>query len=378
MNAILEKSHSNGTAKVFAEPVNKSLGDFAVHVAMMGSSDFRGDRQQVAKRLEKVYGSTYQTGEAKRKTPLSEDSGPVGGYLVPVEMAWSIMKDACEDSIFLAKGYVQPMTSRTLELPIPDPTLNGNVPLGSNMFGGMMFNWQSPQLNNNTRGSTEPAFAQLEIVANELTGFLRCSKQLAMDAPGMDAWLKHFVPRGIANQIDQACFRGPGVNAFGPAGLVSSSCALQVTRASGNDVTQADLSGMYTRLLPGSERTACWAITPRALDKITQLTMPGILIMLPGDDGSTGLLYGKPFFKTEKLPDLGTPGDVLLFDPALYAIGWRDLLIDFSDQQQDQYLRNQCTWRVVWRGGGGPMLKAPCTLANQSSTQAAMAVQLTA
>jgi len=378
MNAVMEKAFTgNGTAKVFAEPINKSLGDFAVSIARIKTGS--GDREQVEKRLAKVYGSSWQTGDApKRKTPLSEDSGPVGGYLVPTDIAWSIMKDAAEDSIFLAKGFVQPMTSRTLLLSIPDPTRNNSIPLGSNMFGGMIFNWQSSQLNNAAKGETEPAFSQVEVVAQELTGYLVCSNQLAMDAPGMDAFLKRFVPRGVANQVDQACFRGPGPGGGGPTGLVSAGCTLTATRAGGNDVTQADLSSMYARLMPGSERTAVWGISPTALDRITRLSMPGILIMLPGDDGSTGLLYGKPFFKTEKLPDVGTIGDVLLFDPNCYVIGWRDLLIDFSDQQQDQFVKGQCSWRVVARIGGGPMIKAPVTLASQSATQGAIAVQLSA
>lgn len=354
MNVLMEKAHGNGSAKVFAEPVNKSLGDFGSSIAAIRTG--KGDRAQIEKRLRNVYGSTWQNSDAPHKQKaLNEESGPAGGYTVPVEMAWSIMKDAAEDSIFLAKAFIQPMTSRTIELPIPDPTRNGSVPLGSNMFGGMIFRWKPSQLNTVGDGATEPAFSQVEIVAGELTGILVCSNQMAQDAVGLDAFFKRFIPRGIANQVDQACFRGPGPGGGGPTGLVTAPCTLAVTRANNADVTQVNLSAMYARLMPGSERTACWGISPTALDRITQLSMPGILIMLPGDDGSTGLLYGKPFFKTEKLPDVGTPGDVLLFDPACYVIGWRDLLIDFSDQAPDQYRANQCLWRVVWRGGGGPV-----------------------
>jgi HK97 family phage major capsid protein len=201
---------------------------------------------------------------------------------------------------------------------------------------------------------------------------------MAMDSPGLDVFLRRFIPRGIANQVDQACFRGPGPGSNGPTGLVGAGCTLSVTRGNNADVTQANLSAMYTRLMPGSSRTAVWAISPTALNALTQLTMPGILIMMPGDDGSDGLLYGKPFFKTEKLPDIGTPGDVLLFDPNCYVIGYRDLLIDFSDQQQAQWRRGQCPWRVVARIGGAPMIGSTITLANQSATLGAIAVQLTA
>ena len=379
-NALMENLARNGVGKVWAEPITKSLGDFGSRIVRIRTG--KGDREQIERSLRQDYGSSWlKSDDAPRprnKAALNENVGAQGGYLVPVEMAWSIMRDACEDSIFLARAFIQPMTTRTMTLPIPDPTRNGQVPLGSNMFGGMIFNWQSPQISTFTtgQGETEPAFSEVELVANELTGFLKCSNQMAQDAVGLDAFFKRFIPRGVANQVDQACFRGPGPGGGGPLGLVDAGCTLTVSRTTTGDVVQADLAAQYARLMPGSSRTACWGISPTALAKIVQLSMPGILIMLPGDDGSDGLLMGKPFYKTEKLPDVGNAGDVLLFDPACYAIGWRDLLIDFSDQQHQPFIQNQCVWRVVARIGGAPFFRAPVTLANQSSTQGAIAVQL--
>lgn len=383
MTGTVEKAvrRSTGNAeRVFATLDQRSLGDFAVCVAKArGSGTPSGTREQVEKRLRHVYESSYVV----EKAPMSEASGQVGGYTVPVQTSMELMRDVCEDSIFWPRAFVQPMATNNVMLPIPDPTRSASVPLGSNMFGGMILQWRSSQTMSfdatTNPGETEPTFSQVELGAQELCGFLTCSNDLAMDSPGMDAFLRRFIPRGVANATDQAFFRGPGPGS-GPTGLVGAGCTITVTRAGGNAITQADLSNMYQRLLPGSERFAVWALSPTALGNITAISggIPGMLIMLPGSDGSSGLLMGKPFYKTEKLPDLGTPGDVLLFDPSLYVIGHRGLYLDFTDQAPAQWQRAQCVWRVVWRGDGAPMLKGAVTLANQSSTTAAMAVQLSA
>ena len=374
-----EKAHANGVRREpeFVGGAEKSLGDFGVCVAKARSGQTPSqEREHVEKRLRNVYRSEYVV----EKAPMSEDSGTVGGYLVPTDIADSMLQAAiAEESVFWPRAYVQPMTSKTMLLPIPDPTRSALVQQGSNMYGGMLMEWGSSQLMDEaSQGETEPTFSQIELVASELAGYLQCSNQLAADSIGLDAFLRQFIPRAVANQTDQAFFRGPGVSNDGPMGLVGAPCTLAVARSNNADVTQANLSAMHMRLLPGSHKRAVWGISPTAMNRITQLTMPGILIMVPGADGSDGLLYGSPFFITEKLPDVGTPGDVLLFDPSLYVIGNRGLYLDFSDQQRTQWRNNQCLWRVVWRGDGQPMLKSTVVLANQSSTLAAMAVQLTA
>jgi HK97 family phage major capsid protein len=66
-------------------------------------------------------------------------------------------------------------------------------------------------------------------------------------------------------------------------------------------------------------------------------------------------LNGLPIFFTEKLPTLGTAGDVMLVDWSKYVIGNRmEMQIDVSNQYKFQ--NNQLCWRVITRCDGRPWL----------------------
>jgi HK97 family phage major capsid protein len=73
------------------------------------------------------------------------------------------------------------------------------------------------------------------------------------------------------------------------------------------------------------------------------------------------------FVATEKLPALGTKGDLLLFDPSFYVIGDR-MSIEVAASEHVNFLANQMTWRVVERVDGQPWMDKPVTLQDASST----------
>lgn len=337
-------------------------------------------REEAVRRIDKVYRSGW--GVQKVASPsLSELTLGTGGALVPYEYAYGLMQDVAEDSIFWPRAFVQPMTSNTLMMPLPDPTVTApnKAPTGSaatpsassgitNLFAGMVMSF------NQTQGSgiseTEPSFRSVELTTTDLDGYLLASNQLMQDYPGLDAFIRQFTTRAVAWWTDQNFFTGQ-FDSSGPQGILQCPGLLKVARQVNGTVTQTDLSNMYQRLLPQSKKRAVWAMSPGAMQFIANLTgLGGILYYIPGEDGSQGLLYGRPFYETEKLPDVGVAapqdGCVVLFDPALYIIGHRGLFIDYSDQWA--FLQNQAAFRVVWRGDGLPALSKPMTLANQSAT----------
>lgn len=348
-------------------------------------------REEAINRIAGLYKSGW--GVEKVASPsLSELTVATGGALVPYEYAYGLMQDVAEDSIFWPRAFVQPMSSRTLMMPLPDPTVtapnkapgpgSASTPSAAsgitNLFAGMVMNFNQAQAPGISE--TEPAFRQVELCANEMDGYLIASNQLVQDYPGLDAFVRNFTTRAVAWFTDQAFFTGE-FDSVGPQGILQTPGTLVVARMTAGVVTQNDLANMYQRLLPQSKKRAVWAISPGAMNFIANLTgLGGILYYIPGEDGSQGLLYGRPFYETEKLPDVGTQGPtggcVVLFDPALYVIGHRGLFIDYSDQWPAAFLQNQAAFRVVWRGDGLPVLPKPMTLANQSTTQVAAYVKL--
>lgn len=375
-NAML----TNGHTRRFSMPepaelvggVEKSWGEFCMCVMKARAKDTPDvERTAVQKRLHNVYKSEY----AIEKSSLSEGQGSHGGYLVPYEWAYGMMRDVSENSIFWPRAFVQPMATKVCFLPLPNPSTSQGIQKASNLFGGMVLQWKGSA----NIGETEPVFQQVELRANPLSGYQLASNQLAEDYRGLGAFLHQLITRAVENYTDQAFFMGVGGAGFEaqPLGIVNNPGTIIQARNTTATIVQADVAAMYKQILPGSIPRCFWAISPTANEKLANLTgLGGILYYLPGADGSAGLLYGRPFYITEKLPDVGTKGDIVLFDPSLYICGFRQLNIDFSDQQPTAFLNYQSVWRVTWYGDGVPMLQSSVTLGNQSTTKAAMSVVL--
>ena len=166
---------------------------------------------------------------------------------------------------------------------------------------------------------------------------------------------------------DWSFLYGDGVGK--PRGMHSVST--QVTRSGANAFAAADAQGMVEKLLPSSWANAVWAIHPSVMVKVTALTnwQPGENAS-PDPDQADGSLHGLPMFITDKLPALGTTGDVLLFDPTLYSVGDRGVLIDASAETA-LFRNNQTVFRIVARVAGAPWLSGSVTLADGTKTAGA-------
>jgi hypothetical protein len=77
-------------------------------------------------------------------------------------------------------------------------------------------------------------------------------------------------------------------------------------------------------------------------------------------------LAGFPLFCSEKLPALGTKGDLILIDPRYYRIGDRSLTIAASEHVN--FLKNQIVFRVTRRDDGQPWIEKPITLQDGATT----------
>jgi HK97 family phage major capsid protein len=78
-------------------------------------------------------------------------------------------------------------------------------------------------------------------------------------------------------------------------------------------------------------------------------------------------LLGMPIYFSEKCPEVGTAGDVMLLDLTKYLCGDRmQLLIESSPYPN--FTTYQMVWRSVWRGDGQPQFDAATTLASGTTT----------
>jgi HK97 family phage major capsid protein len=307
----------------------------------------------------------------EQKAALAESGGPVGGYTVPPEYADRMMTVAAENAVVRPNATVAPMQSATLQVPTIDMTTPQAAGV-SPYFGGVQMKWTGEA---QTRTESEPQFKQVELKAWELSGSAVVSRPLLDDgdAGALDVYLATVFGLALAWAEDYACLQGDGVAK--PQGIVNSPAAATVTRQTGGQIQYADVAGMLAKLQPSSYDRAFWVHSPTAVPQLLQLKDGTSRAVLFGAGQEPDVrprrrnwsLLGFPMFCSEKLPPLGTKGDLILIDPRYYLIGDR-MQLSISASAHVNFLKNQVTFRLTRRTDGQPWIEKPITLQDGTTT----------
>lgn len=303
-----------------------------------------------------------------RKAPLAENSGVTGGYLVPPQFQSELLTIAAEDAFVEPLAKVVPMSSKTMQWPMLDIT-TAQATGTSPYFGGVYAAWQ-PEAS--TIDETEPTFKMSEWTAWDLVLYSVSSYQILMDnGIGLDALLSQLFAQAITWYKEWAFLRGTGAGSSMPLGIINAPASYVQSRSAGSAFTLADVAAMMSRLHIRSWDSACWIMHQSVLPKLMQMTSGAAgadrLIWYDWEKAPAGgqkmpraSFFGLPLYFTEKLPTLGTKGDVMLVDWSQYVIGNRlDYQIDVS---KDYLFRtNQLAWRVIARCDGRPWLNSTIT-----------------
>ncbi len=302
------------------------------------------------------------------KSSMSEASGSGGGFLVPVELLVGV--DAClaERGLFHRLAYQQPMVSRECDVPAFDLTV-AHAAGDSPLFGGMTAAWQEEL---KKLPATAPAFSSAKLVASNLQATVNVSNQLMADGgEALGAYLERAFAELILWKVEYACFQGSGVGM--PLGIVNAPATNQVARQTTNVVSQTDLANMEAGLIPAAYPDSVWACHPTVKSTLMlQANANWTVNMVPGDEhGLCGYIGGRPLYVSEKLPTLGSTGDICLFDPCLYVLGRRWLEICSTPWEPNAWNTFSTTFRIIWRGDGMPLPKGTCLLADNATTAGA-------
>jgi HK97 family phage major capsid protein len=312
------KSRKNAVPTIFGDGNSgdthgKTFGDWLVQVAILGSPKTSPQAKAAAQdRIEKVYSSKYN---AWQKAAMAESSGTTGGYTVPPDFYQQLLAIAAEENTFRQFGFVQPIASATLQFPFLDITTAqpaGNSPF----FGGVIANRTNES---QTRTETEPAFKMMELKAQELSGYSVSSNVLLQDAAfGLEKFLFTLFGKAVAWYEEYAFLQGNGVGK--PLGILNAGATVSVNRNTAGHFYFPDIGAMLAKLLPASYTRGRWYVSPTVVSDLLQLKDgANRAIFLSIDQGVTKApvwkLLNLPVTITEKIPALGTKGDVMLIDP---------------------------------------------------------------
>lgn len=306
-----------------------------------------------------------------QKAALAESSGTTGGYTVPVEFMMRLMQLVIQQSVIRPRAQVFPMAARELRI----PTLDVTTPQAAGVtafLAGLQAQWAEEAA---SRPEFEPAFKDVALIAHMLTGFTLASNEILADnAVALDALLARLFTQAISWFSDYAFLQGNGAGK--PVGILGAPVTISVTRTTSNKFLLADVANMYAKLLTTSMGSACWVMSQSVIPQLIQLAdAANRVVWIPNIQSPSGgiaqtpptTLLGLPIIFTEKLPPLGSSGDVMLIDASYYLIGDR-MQIEIASSIHYAFRNYQTAWRFVSRVDGKPWLDSFITLADGSST----------
>lgn len=276
-----------------------------------------------------------------------EGDDTLGGYLVPDDVKQELLKERLENTIVRGNGArVIPTMRDNIVLATIDDTSHATT-----VFGNVIFYWINEQAALTPRNLV---FGQIQIPIEKLAGLCYITRELLADAyVSVEAEIRQSFTEGAAWFEDHAFIIGTGAGQ--PMGYRNSAALIAIARAGVGAIAWADIANIYSRQrYPGR---AVWVANQAVLPQLLQMVGGTEVIWIGLSAGATaappGTLLGRPIVFTEKVPTLGTQGDLGFIDFSQYLIGDREVIrIDRSDDVQ--FTTDQVALRFILRVGGRP------------------------
>lgn len=343
--------------KVKSEDRFTSIGEMCMAIKEEARPSASRNRAELMRKLESVRQFQNSFG--------SEDPG-AGGFLIPEIMRSELLELAIEQSIVRSRATVIPMS--TLRVPIPTVDDTSHV---SNLFGGVTYYWAEESA---AIPESQASFGRVVLDAKKLVGFFKVPNELLADAPAFSSWFDTRIPMGLAWFEDVAFLTETGAGT--PEGFIGSPAYITVARGGSNVITYPNLVNMYARMLPQSLGSCVWIAAHDTFPQLAQLQLstanasPGIWVGgYAGRDASDAppvTIFGRPVIFTEKVPKLGSVGDISLVDLSYYLVGDRQS-VAVSASEHFAFQNDQTAYRIIERVDGRPWLQTPLTPHNNSA-----------
>lgn len=309
---------------------------------------------------------------------MRSDLNSDGGYLVPTQYASMMLDAALEDEIVRPRAMVHPMSGDTLKI----SGLN-NLTHSSHLFGGLIAYWTKQ---GSAPTDTYPKVRQIDLQAKKLFCLSAATNELVSDASDFENLLGAGMIGAVSWFLDLAFLTGTGAGE--PLGVLHDNALITVDKVSGQDASTVwyrNLVNMFARLHPACYRKAVWVANPTVIPQLLQLDTHADLgsgSALVGDSlyspfrESNGKfsLFGREVLFSEKLPALGTTGDILLADFSQYSIGLRkEIAVERSGHAG--FKEDETWYRCILRADGMGRWSSAVTPKNGDSLSWCVALQ---
>lgn len=296
--------------------------------------------------------------------PMTTGIGSEGGYTVPSAFLARLLDVALESEIVRPRAVIYPMRDApSMRVPIMD---------GFDTSTGKPYGYSGQWLAEGAEATTEKGRTQqLLMTARSLAIYTEMSNELAADGIGFEAQLEKAITKAAAWCLDAAFIGGNGAGQ--PLGMYGGPATIVVAKEGGQlaaTINYTNLTKMFARLHPSCLKNAIWLANPTTIPQLATLTIAigagGAHVPVLSEQNGQFTILTRPVIFTEKVPALGTQGDIGLVDFSQYAIALRaDAALDKS--QHVGWTRRTTGYRLVLRCDGQPLWPAATSPKNGDS-----------
>lgn len=296
---------------------------------------------------------------------MSSTTGSTGGFLLPTQQRTDVLTARAEASFLRRRAMVIPMTGRYLEWSKLD--LGQGASGKSAFFGGIVV-YRTEEASDITE--TNAKFNSFAMEAKALHGYVEIPKETIQDSPiSLEAYYRGQNGFGgaFAWREDYEALQGDGVKEM--LGVVNAPCTISVSRDTATDFKFVDAVTMLSKALLSGMDNLEWHINQSVMPKLMQMIdgASNYIWQPNARNGQPDMLLGHRINWTEKLPALGTAGDVVLGDFSWFVLADREgFELDVSDDFKFQ--SHMVAFKATERNYGAPWLDTAITLADGSTS----------
>lgn len=290
---------------------------------------------------------------------MGEYSNPAGGFAVPPEFAALMLDNSLENEIVRPRARIEPMIAKDKIIARWDYYDHST----GMHFGGLKSQWVAE--GDTPATLSQGKLEQMTLVASRLFIYGKVSNQLLDDAPTLSGSLDGAVTAAIGVDLDSAFFRGTGVGM--PLGILNDPAKITVAKENGQDAASIDYNNlvkMFARMADSCRERAYWVVNATAIPELLTLSIEigvsgvHVPVMTRGPNGFE--ILTRPVIFTEKVPAIGTEGDISFVDFSQYAVGLRnDLRLDKS--AHIGFATDETAFRAILRADGRGTWKSAIT-----------------
>ena len=294
--------------------------------------------------------------------------GSDGGFAIPEPLAAQIFDTSLESEIVRPRAKVFTLVSESLKV----PSWDGADHSSDSLYGGIDADWkgQTAELAVKTA-----KLRTTKLTAKKMALLGRVSTELAEDSPIFAQQFREALTTAAGWHLDNAFLNGDGVTE--PEGILNSPALVTQDKEVGqtaNTIAWENIIKMWSRMWPRGQNQSVWIanndVVPQLYVMSQAIGTSGVPVYMPANAGAGApfqTLMGRPILFSEKVPTLGTVGDIGLYDLTQYAIGMR-AQVSLMISPHVYFTTDELAFRLRVRVDGKSLWEDAVTPANGANT----------